>query len=778
MSYQRSTIGFKFLWRALLTTTVFSAFFIGLSARAQEVPSLTIGEIVVSSSTFSGVTNPLSVVASDTESTLESVIFYYTPVDSSTRATIGIGLPGSDNSYSANWDVSGILDGEYELSATALNEQGQMATSAPKLVQVKNETDATSTTPDSDTTEPLGSIVSPPDDLLATTTIDLTAQASDNEGGSGIASVSFYLDGVSVPIGITTTASGDLYSFSWSPEGKNLADGEHNVYAIILDRAGNSHTTSATSFRTDTTLPTGTISYSTTAKTRNNVTATISNFNRPVTITNNDGASTYTFTDNGTLTFSFTDSVGHTGTAVATVANIDRTAPQFSGFVPADGSSVNGNTQFRFTDTKRTSPRCSTDGLNYSGCGSLAFKDINGFNNLPQGPFVLYVKDLDSLGNLGTAAPTFIKDTIAPTLVSATVTDARTVVAKFSEGLETDTNSEHYLGTGDFWVISADDDISNPVNHISPSSLVESDGLVTLHFDQDIATNTAPSLVLILNPVHPESIADLAGNEYTERLPAPLADGFSPVILSSETEDPNSIVINFSEPLKNTSEFAPQTSDFNAYAVRNGSVVSLPISSISVSGENITVNIGVTMYRGDFIHLGIKAGSQMSDISGNLLNRGLALENSVSNRLTNDAPSSVGGGGGGGTGINIVAPVGTKSPVSGKVLGAEIFRFTRDLKFGQTSADIKELQKKLMSDGFMATTAPTAFFGAKTLAGVKKYQKAQGLPVTGFVGPMTRAILNGTSQASGTQSQIDDLSRQISNLQNLIASFSNRGAGN
>ncbi|MFH1598592.1 MAG: S8 family serine peptidase [Patescibacteria group bacterium] len=78
--------------------------------------------------------------------------------------------------------------------------------------------------------------------------------------------------------------------------------------------------------QTDATAPTATISYSTTAATNQSVVATLVP-SETVTVTNNSGATTYTFTANGSFTFEFADSIGNPGSATATVANIDKTGP-------------------------------------------------------------------------------------------------------------------------------------------------------------------------------------------------------------------------------------------------------------------------------------------------------------------------------------------------------------------------------------------------------------------------------------------------------------------
>ena len=73
----------------------------------------------------------------------------------------------------------------------------------------------------------------------------------------------------------------------------------------------------------------GNINYTPTnlVKTNSDVVATVT-FNREdVTITNNNGNNTYTFTQNGEFTFEFTDKYGFDGTVTAKVQNIDKEAP-------------------------------------------------------------------------------------------------------------------------------------------------------------------------------------------------------------------------------------------------------------------------------------------------------------------------------------------------------------------------------------------------------------------------------------------------------------------
>lgn len=69
--------------------------------------------------------------------------------------------------------------------------------------------------------------------------------------------------------------------------------------------------------------------------------------------------------------------------------------------------------------------------------------------------------------------------------------------------------------------------------------------------------------------------------------------------------------------------------------------------------------------------------------------------------------------------------------------------FNRDLFIGTSGYDVLLLQRAMVREGFAQYT-PTGNFGPLTFASVRQYQKARGLPATGYVGPLTRTILNTT----------------------------------
>lgn len=77
----------------------------------------------------------------------------------------------------------------------------------------------------------------------------------------------------------------------------------------------------------------------------------------------------------------------------------------------------------------------------------------------------------------------------------------------------------------------------------------------------------------------------------------------------------------------------------------------------------------------------------------------------------------------------------------GQVLGASIFQFTTNLRRGSEGIDVTELQTLLTQEGLYGGPI-IGYFGPLTSKAVKAYQLKNGLPATGFVGPLTRAQLN------------------------------------
>ena len=89
---------------------------------------------------------------------------------------------------------------------------------------------------------------------------------------------------------------------------------------------GNSGVATARVDWIDNTIPAADITYDYTELTNKNVIATLSS-DEEITITNNDGKNTYTFTENGEFTFEFVNNLGNKGTATAKVTWIDKKVP-------------------------------------------------------------------------------------------------------------------------------------------------------------------------------------------------------------------------------------------------------------------------------------------------------------------------------------------------------------------------------------------------------------------------------------------------------------------
>ncbi len=80
--------------------------------------------------------------------------------------------------------------------------------------------------------------------------------------------------------------------------------------------------------------------------------------------------------------------------------------------------------------------------------------------------------------------------------------------------------------------------------------------------------------------------------------------------------------------------------------------------------------------------------------------------------------------------------------------------FNNNLTVGSTGADVVALQNALLAGGFHipaveAGTAAKGYFGSQTKTAVQAYQTSKGITSSGFVGPLTRAALNGGVATTG-----------------------------
>lgn len=87
------------------------------------------------------------------------------------------------------------------------------------------------------------------------------------------------------------------------------------------------------------------------------------------------------------------------------------------------------------------------------------------------------------------------------------------------------------------------------------------------------------------------------------------------------------------------------------------------------------------------------------------------------------------------------------------IAGAQGHTFTTNLTVGSTGADVAALQTWLMAQGYsipaLASGAATpGYFGSQTKTAVMAYQAANGIPNTGFFGPLTMASVNARGGAT------------------------------
>ena len=138
--------------------------------------------------------------------------------------------------------------------------------------------------------------------------------------------------------GVTITNNGGSANYTFTENGSFTFEFE--------DAYGNTGNTTAIVNWIDKSAVIGTINYSTTGNTNEDVTATLSFNKTGVNITNNGGSASYIFTENGNFTFHFTDTYGNTGSETATVTRIDKSA-----VIGTISYSTTGNTNENVTAT-------------------------------------------------------------------------------------------------------------------------------------------------------------------------------------------------------------------------------------------------------------------------------------------------------------------------------------------------------------------------------------------------------------------------------------------
>jgi hypothetical protein len=267
-----------------------------------------------------------------------------------------------------------------------------------------------------DTTAPDKPVISSPTAAVIATSVPTISVAA--ETGSKI----------DVKQGNTVVATaagkgGTPVNVSWN---RTLTDGVYDLTVTATDSSGNvSAAANVPRFTIDTTAPTGTVGYSTTSPTNGTVTATLTT-SEPVTITNNGGSATYTFAANGSFKLEFKDAAGNTGSATATVNNINKAAPVgtigYSTSGPTNGSvfaTLTADKQVTITNNGGSPTYTFTT----NGSFTFEFRDDAG----NAGSATATVSNIDTTAPAGAAGYSSTAPTAGPVTVTLTTSEPVTI---------------------------------------------------------------------------------------------------------------------------------------------------------------------------------------------------------------------------------------------------------------------------------------------------------------------------------------------------------------
>ena len=173
-------------------------------------------------------------LTTSTSSDTTQVTFERSPAGAGTWTTIAVdGTPP----FGASLDTSLLADGLYDLHAVA-TDGANVVTSNVRTTRVDN-------------TAPTGSVTAP----AAGATVggpSVTLKANAADGGSGVATVQFRIDGT--PVGTVSSAP---WTLAWDPS--STPSGAHTIDAVVTDAAGNTLTTSGVAVTVDSTPPSVTL---------------------------------------------------------------------------------------------------------------------------------------------------------------------------------------------------------------------------------------------------------------------------------------------------------------------------------------------------------------------------------------------------------------------------------------------------------------------------------------------------------------------------------------
>jgi peptidoglycan/xylan/chitin deacetylase (PgdA/CDA1 family) len=350
------------------------------------------------------------------------------PVSVSLKATDNVGVAGTyyTTDGSEPSAANGTLySGPFNLTTTtevkyrSVDGEGNWEPVHSQLIQV-------------DGTAPTSVMTAPADGatVIRTSTVGILDEATDNVG---VASVRFFLDGVSLGSKTSPTVSGGS-TYKWNWETAGVSEGSHTLTAVATDTAGNQTSSASVTVNVvaDTTPPTTSILCNGSSTCGNWFKAAVS-----VTLKATDDAAlagTYYTTDgsepsavNGTLysgafsvgattevKYRSVDASGNWETTHAQLIQIDTSAPATKITSPAAGATVTGTTPILAEATDNVSivsVRFFLDGVSL---GSKTSPTVTGGSTYrwnwettatTKGSHTLTVVATDQAGNQTTSAP-------------------------------------------------------------------------------------------------------------------------------------------------------------------------------------------------------------------------------------------------------------------------------------------------------------------------------------------------------------------------------------
>lgn len=194
------------------------------------------------------------------------------------------------------------------------------------------------------------------------------------------------------------------------------------------------------------------------------------------------------------------DNAGNVKQSDSITVTLDRTAPTVVITAPTTNSKVNGADTIGFTDDELTAPKCSINNTNWTACASdvSALGGLTGFNSLTDGSFPLYLRDIDSAGNIGATSVPLIKDSVAPSITNRNPNSGSTGIKLNANIIAT--TSEAVLASASNVTLRKGSDAPIAVS-VSGSGT----NILTLNPSVDLASNTKYTITL-------SGITDIAGN--------------------------------------------------------------------------------------------------------------------------------------------------------------------------------------------------------------------------------------------------------------------------